>query len=392
MAKARAMPPTTDFSAHNEEQAAVWQAYQARTPIRVPMRLGVSSRYTVFNAEANPAGHTFEAFFSDPRVMFEQLLAKQHFIRHRLWCDQEMGLPGKWTVAVDFQNSHEALWYGCPIHFRSGEVPDTTPILGDDNKRMLFDRGLPEPFPETGWTARAWEYYDLFRQWAAEGYEFHGRPVEVARSVPGLASDGIFTTAVALRDPTGLMLDIFTDPDYVHELLDFITEATIRRIKAYRERLGHPVESTACGLADDAIQMLSPQHYREFVLPYHRRYMDEFGPQGPNSCHLCGDATRHFVTIRDELRVASFDTGFPVDFAQLRTDLGPDVEVSGGVHVELLRAGPPEAIRAEVKRILSSGICEGGRFVLRDANNLAPHTPPEHIEVMYQACREYGRY
>ena len=72
--------------------------------------------------------------------------------------------------------------------------------------------------------------------------------------------------------------------------------------------------------------------------------------------------------------------------------LGPDVEVSGGVHVELLRAGPPEAIRAEVKRILSSGICEGGRFVLRDANNLAPHTPPEHIEVMYQACREYGHY
>ncbi len=150
------MPPAADFSAHNDEQAAVWAAYHARTPIRVPMRLGVSSRYTVFNAEANPAGHTFEAFFSNPRVMFEQLLAKQHFIRHRLWCDQEMGLPEKWTVAVDFQNSHEALWYGCPIHFRDGEVPDTTPLLNDDNKQMLFDVGLPEPFPQTGWAARAW--------------------------------------------------------------------------------------------------------------------------------------------------------------------------------------------------------------------------------------------
>lgn len=378
------------FAEHNAEQAAVWTAFWAGRPTRVPMILGVSSRYTVLNPQANPEGYDFEDFFCRPEAMYRHLLRKQHFIRHHLYCDQEMGLPDKWQVAVDFQNSYEALWFGCPIHFREGQVPDTTPILEDDNKRMLFDQGLPDPFPATGWMARAWEYYEQFKAWAADD-EFEGRPIEVT-GVPGLGTDGVFTTACALRDPTKLMLDLYEDPEYFHELMGFLTEAFIRRIRAYRKRLGQPVESTTFGLADDAIQMLSVEHYREFVLPYHQRLVAEFGSQGPNSMHLCGDATRHFRTIRDELKVTSFDTGFPVDFGWLRQELGPEVTIYGGVHVEILRRGPAAAIRAEVQRILSSGVTEGGKFVMREANNLAPHTPPEHVRVMYEAVKEYGRY
>lgn len=383
--------PEIDFTNHNREQADVWEAYRAGKPIRVPMVLGVSTRFTVFNPLANPQKHDFERYFTDPEVMFELQLLKQWFIRHYLWCDQEMGLPEQWTVSVDFQNSYDALYFGCPLHFRPGQVPDTTPILTDDNKRMLFDSGLPEPIPSDGWIARGWDYYARFLE-LAQDYEFMGRPVTVACSVPGLSFDGVFTGACALRDPTSLMMDFYEDPDYVHEFLDYMTEAAIRRIKATRKQLDLPVESTACGFADDAIQMLSPDHYREFVLPRHKRYRDEFGAQGPNSCHLCGDATRHFVTIRDELNVQTFDTGFPVDFAAVRRDLGPDVTIQGGVHVELLRAGPPEAITAEVRRILDTGVTEGGKFILRDANNLAPYTPPEHIKAMYEACRMYGKY
>jgi len=138
--------------------------------------------------------------------------------------------------------------------------------------------------------------------------------------------------------------------------------------------------------------MLSPAHYREFVLPYHKRLVDRFGPEGPNSIHLCGDATRHFKVIRDELKAMSFDTGFPVNHEWLREELGPEVTIYGGPHVELLLRGPVAAIVAETRRILESGVTEGGKFVLREGNNLAPHTPPEHVRAMYEACREFGRY
>ena len=49
-------------------------------------------------------------------------------------------------------------------------------------------------------------------------------------------------------------------------------------------------------------------------------------------------------TIRDELNCYAFDTGFPVDHAWLMQTLGPDVTVSGGVHVDLLRTGTPETV------------------------------------------------
>ena len=150
-----------DFSAHNEQQDAVWKAYHQGKPTRVPMILGISSRYTVLNEVANPEGIDFEQFFCDPRAMFTHLLRKQHFIRHHLPFDQEMGLPAQWTVGVDLQNSYEAMWWGCELHFRPGQVPDTTPILNAGNKRLLLDRGAPDPF--SGWLGRAWEYLEQFR-------------------------------------------------------------------------------------------------------------------------------------------------------------------------------------------------------------------------------------
>jgi methylthiol:coenzyme M methyltransferase len=160
------------------------------------------------------------------------------------------------------------------------------------------------------------------------------------------------------------------------------------RIKAWRRYLGRPEKSPAFGFADDSIQLISEKTYREFVLPCHRRLVEELGQGERGSIHLCGDATRHFKNIRNELNVYSFDTGFPVDFAALRAELGPEVEILGGPQVEFLRRATPDQVREEVLRILDSGIREGGKFILREGNNLAPGTPLENIQMMYDTvCR-----
>ena len=81
-----------------------------------------------------------------------------------------------------------------------------------------------------------------------------------------------------------------------------------------------------------------------------------------------------------------------VDFGRLRAELGPEVRINGGPTIMLLKDGSPDQIRREVRRICGSGVLAGGRFVLRDANNLAPCTPIENIEAMYEAGKTYGRY
>jgi len=377
-----------DFEAHNAEVKQVWDRFYAGNPTRVPMTLGLSSRFTVLNPEANPKGITYEDYFTNPDVMFEHQLQHHHWIRHNLLYDAPLGIPDVWSVIVEFQNSYEQLWYGSPLRFIDGDVPDTPPFLTDENKWDFIEKGPPGPFD--GWMGKAWEYFDYFKE-KADGYEFHGRPVQVA-GLSGAGSDGVFTMACALRGPTELCLDMYADPEFYHALMDLITTATINRIYAFRERLEQPRESEVWGYADDSIQLVSVDTYRELIMPYHQRLFDEFGAEGPNSIHLCGDATHLFKTLRDEFNIMAFDTGFPVDHGWLREELGPEVTINGGPHVELLRTGSPHAIRQETKRILQSGIMRGGKFVLREANNLAPGTPPESVAAMYEACKRYGRY
>ncbi|MHB9031989.1 MAG: uroporphyrinogen decarboxylase family protein, partial [Anaerolineae bacterium] len=99
-----------------------------------------------------------------------------------------------------------------------------------------------------------------------------------------------------------------------------------------------------------------------------------------------------FKVLRDELNVQYFDTGFPIDFGKLRRDLGPDVEIYGGPPVAKLLLASADQVYNVTREILLSGIKEGGRFILKEANNLPPLVPEANLEAMYQACLDYGTY
>lgn len=379
-----------DFAAHNADQAAVWAAYHRGEPTRVPIIFGINPRYTMWRAEANPTGIDFEDYFADPAKMLRRQLEHAAWVRHQVPQDAEMGLPGAWHVYTDFQNCYEAAWLGCPLRFHRRQVPDTSPILGDDDKRKLFDRGIPDPFRD-GLMARVWEFRDWFVAQREAGYEYLGRPLGGV-SVTGLGTDGPVTVACNLRGATEFFSDLLLDPDYADELLAFVVEAAIVRIRAFRERLGEPLRTPGWGFADDSIALLSVAAWRAHVLPHHRRLIEAFSDGGPNGIHLCGDATHLFGALRDELNITSFDTGFPVDHGALRRELGTEVTINGGPSVPFLCRATPAEVRNEVRRILDSGVCEGGRFVLREGNNVAPEVPLENLVAMYRAGVEYGAY
>lgn len=381
-----------DFERHNEEVKLVWQAYRAGNPIRAPVIFGINSRFTIWLPDANPKGITFEQYFNDPKLMLERQIEHLHWVRHNIPQDAEMGLPKEgWHVWVDFQNTHEAAWFGCEIRFYPDQVPDVVPILNDDNKRMLFDKGLPDPFT-SGLMQRNWDFHEHFKRQQEKGFEMFGRPI--ASVTPcGLGTDGPMTVCCNLRGATGFVTDLIEDTEYALQLLDFVTTAIINRIKVYRKHLDLPEKAKPWGFADDSIELLSTEMYRELVFPFHKRLVDELSePDAPIGIHLCGDVQRHLVFLRDNLRVRSIDTGFPIDLGKARRDLGPDVELLGGPSVVLLRYGTKEQVREETIKILKSGVMEGGKFILREGNNLAPFTPLENLWVMYETAKEFGRY
>lgn len=378
-----------DIKKHNAEVKRVWEAFYAGKPIRVPMIIGCNVRMILLDPELNRKNISFKEYTENPEVMLLSQLEFNKWYRTYVPQDAEMGIPEDgFNVKVDFQNYYEAAWFGCEVHYREGQVPDTEPIISGDNKILLFDRGIPDPFG--GLMKKGIEYYEYFKKKQKNGFLFEGKPIKDV-GLSGLVTDGVLTAALNLRG-CEILTDFYEDPEYVRKLFDYITKATIKRIRALRKYLGEPEKSKGVAFADDSIANISTDMYKEFVLPYHKELIAELSSGGENSIHLCGDATRHFKSITEELNVKQFDTGFPVDFGRLRKELGEDVTIYGGPNISLLLFESSAVVKAETKRILHSGIMKGGKFVIREGNNLAPKTPMSNLSAMYETVKEFGKY
>jgi len=388
------IPFDQDFPAHNEEVQAVWAAYNAGNPVRVPVALCVDPRFYLLDEHLNPGLRiAFEDYCRNPDLTAGSQLWMADYFNFLIapHSDYPAGLPERYTVKVDTQRYFEAAYLGAPVLFPERQDPFTQPILAADKKNALLDRGLPSD-PLLGWGdahREILQIHEALLEWVQRNPTHRGRPVEVGAF--NFETDGLLTVATQLRG-VELYTDFYTDPDYVRELLDFIVEATIMRIRAYRAFFGFPEKADRWNYADDSIQMISTDMLREFMLPPYRRMKGALTTAERIAIHLCGDTARHFKILRDELGVYSFDTGFPIDFAQVREALGPEVEICGGPRATLLGTESPEWVREECTRILRSGVLEGGRFILTDASDVAPSTPLENLAAMYEAAHAIGRY
>ncbi|MCE5260030.1 MAG: hypothetical protein LLG44_13380 [Chloroflexi bacterium] len=372
----------------NEEKKRVWEAYRARKPVRVPVTFSTNPRIILLNPRLNPEGYSFESYFYEPEVTLEVQLRWQRYRSTVIaqYCDDPLGLPESWQIGLDRQNVYESVFFGAPLVFRAGQVPDVRAYLDDEHRDSIFDIDIEHPL-EHGFFKQALDYAELLRQVSA-GRQVDGLPFKINDYTP-TGCDGPLTVAANIRGEA-ILADLIADQEYANRLFGFIIQAAINRVRAVRTY--YQREDIGCGLADDSIQLISSRTYREMLLPHHRQFYDTFFPGQPRSIHLCGDAQRHFKMLRDELNVQTFDTGFPIDFSKLRRDLGPDVEIFGGPPVSTLLLASADQVYNATKDILLSGIKEGGRFVLKEANNLPPMVPETNLEAMYQACLDYGTY
>jgi hypothetical protein len=373
---------------HNKEIKKMWDRFNSGDPYRIPIFFGINPRFILLDPNLNKNNISFKSYFENPEIMFNVQLEFAYWIKHNIIQDYELGIPEEgWKLSIDFQNVYESCWFGCPIRYFEDQVPDVAPILNNDNKGMLFDNGFPEPF--SGIMGLDQQYYEFFKK-KAKDFTFYNRPIkEIDPTV--LGTDGPFTIASNLRGATNILTDLIDDPDYVNTLLNYITEATIYRLRAWWKYMDLPLRVENFWFADDSIQNISTEMYKEFVFPYHKKLIDELGSNKRNRIHLCGNASRHFKLLKDELNIYEFDTGFPIDFGKTRNELGKEVRLIGGPNIQLLRYGTKDEVYNETKRILTSGVLDGGNFILREANNLAPCTPLENIETVYYCGREYGK-
>jgi hypothetical protein len=111
---------------------------------------------------------------------------------------------------------------------------------------------------------------------------------------------GPLTTANQLMGYDNLVYLMQDAPGAMHELMDKVTDTLIGWVKKQKQVIGEPL--TECisdqqvytgrhagvWVADDDCVLMSPQSYREFVVPYNSRILQAFG----GGClHYCGNGT-----------------------------------------------------------------------------------------------------
>jgi uroporphyrinogen-III decarboxylase len=199
---------------------------------------------------------------------------------------------------------------------------------------------------------------------------------------------GPFTAAYMAMGFERFFLRLASDPGFIRNILDSRTDWCIA---LYREavRLGAEVLVLGDDAGHNTGPMISPEAWRELVLPCHRRIVRSLGV--PVIWHSDGNV--------EALLPSAIEAGFTGfhglepsagnDLARLKRDFGKDLTLVGNVEVSVLCGSDPAAARDEVHRCMRDG-APGGRYMIASCNSIFKGMNVEVVREMFRAEAQLG--
>ncbi len=141
--------------------------------------------------------------------------------------------------------------------------------------------------------------------------------------------------------------------------------------------------------------LISPEQYKEFVLPFEKIIADRFRSQGVLTfLHICGNTT-NAPTYIARSGVDGFDLDYPVDITVAVDALYPEITIKGNINPGLFLPGRSEELERAcrdtiaVAKNLNNFIFSTGCLVPRDSSKEAFYTMQDHV-VYNRRSRSYG--
>lgn len=207
-----------------------------------------------------------------------------------------------------------------------------------------------------------------------------------------------FSLAANIRGLETLLMDMYTDPDFVRSLFDRIVEEVLAPWVLHLKKEFPAVRSISGDDASGSLPIVSPDIIRDWNIPYVLRLRALCGPEVyvPNwvgekylkdpeemlayKLQVCPG----FVEGQDP-DVEELEPALYKNFAQKK-----DVPLILGVGAAFMVMSTPEQVRERVRHYIEVG-GRDGRFALLLCN-LGATTPPENVRAAVDAVQEYGRY
>jgi hypothetical protein len=241
--------------------------------------------------------------FVDYREMFESPLKQFLFHVPALKSQSHVRSDAQLTVRANLGTGFVPTLAGL-----TEEVfPDKMPWLQEHLTRQeIEDFEMPEDISVCGLMPFAIQCYEFYREFLPPGIHSY---------MPD--TQGPFDIAHQLRGDE-IFLDIYDNPALLHHLMDISTELYIRATRKLKEVSGEAMDAAyhtcmymaggGVRLCEDTTTLISRDAIQEFVLPYIKRALKEFGG---GWVHYCGKNDHLFDLLLDVDDVRGINLGNP---------------------------------------------------------------------------------
>jgi uroporphyrinogen decarboxylase len=201
---------------------------------------------------------------------------------------------------------------------------------------------------------------------------------------------GPFTMGYLSMGFQDFFLSLVERPDFAHKLLEARTDWCIA-IFQKAVSLGIDVLILGEDAAHKSGPMISPRMWREFVLPCHRRIVDQLDV--PVIWHSDGRMSS-LLPIAVEagfLGVHPLEPAAGMELGEVKREFGEDLVVIGNVDVAVLFGSDLELVRKEVRRCMEQG-APGGGYMFSSCSSIFEGMNTAAVVEMFRYAREIGVY
>jgi uroporphyrinogen decarboxylase len=206
--------------------------------------------------------------------------------------------------------------------------------------------------------------------------------------------------AFAMQGTDTFLANLAGEPEFAEALLWRIEGLCRELMDGFLGACGDLLDMVKIGddLGSQVGLLMSPAMYRRILKPVHADYI-AFIRQRTDArivFHTDGDVydlLDDFVEIGvDVLNPVQASAGGMSDFPGLKRRYGDRLVFCGGMDTHhVLPHGTPEAVRAEVRRVIDA-LGPGGGYMLGAVHTVMGDVPPENVLAMVDAAVEYGTY
>jgi uroporphyrinogen-III decarboxylase len=192
-----------------------------------------------------------------------------------------------------------------------------------------------------------------------------------------------------LRGTQGMVMDMYRQPERLHEAMELTIPNVIRSAVAMADATGIPFCFMPLHKGDESF--MSPKQFETFYWPSYRRVLIGLIEEGLVPYPFAeGRYGARLEVIKDLPKGSMLWSFEDIDMARAKKVLGPYACIAGNIPSSFLYTKTPKEVKEYCRKLIET-CAPGGGYILTGAAGMNEGNP-DNLRAMMEAAREYGVY